>query len=770
MPTEPKLKEKNWEAKIEKELFQIWMREDLYKFNPNRPKKVLSIDTPPPYVSGDWHPGSVAGYSLIDMIARASRMSGLSVYFPMGLDRNGIVIERTVEKKHNKSMHDFTRDEFLGLCAQLINEYGESILDTAKLVGLSCDFQNVYKTDSEDYRTLTQATFIDLWKKGLVYEDFRPSNFCPHCRTVIADAEIEYEELETRLYYINFKVKETLENVLIATTRPELLCACQAVLIHPDDERYRHIHGKNLIVPHYNREVPVIDHNYAKPEFGTGVVMICSFGDQGDIALFRELNLEPILAIDMDAKMTDKAGKYVGMPVEEARVQLIEDLKKDGLVIKEEKIMHRTPLCERCKAPVEFIMVKEYYLKQLEFLDDIRKRADEIKFFPQKNKQILVNWIDSIKIDWPISRRRYYATEIPIWTCNKCGEKLVPKGGRYYRPWREPAPFFKCTKCGGKEFTGETRVFDTWMDSSISNLYITKYKKDLPFFRRTFPNMIRPQGREIVRTWLYYTILKSHLLLKKKAWKYAFIHGLGMDEDGKKMSKSLGNYVDIRPLLDEVGADAFRFWAASETGLGDDFRMSKERIIGASKFLTKLWNTARFISMFEDKPEPQQLIETDRWILSELGKLIKVCEDGYDEYNFFIPANAIRDFIWNVFAPHYVEMVKTRAYEGGESASYTLHTVLKSVLKLLAPICPFMADKVYRELYRNSVHLEEFPKTRKEWERKLTKVTPDLIEFNSRIWKEKKEKNMPLNSEYTANIPKKLLLFERDLKAMHKLK
>jgi valyl-tRNA synthetase len=498
--------------------------------------------------------------------------------------------------------------------------------------------------------------------------------------------------------------------------------------------------------------------------------MICSFGDQGDIALFRELNLAPISAIDQEAKMTDKAGKYAGLPVEEARVQLIDDLKKDGLVLKEEKIMHRTPLCERCKAPVEFIMVKEYYLKQLEFLNDIRKRADEIKFFPPKNKQILVNWIDSVKIDWPISRRRYFATEIPIWTCNKCGEKLVPKGGRYYRPWREPAPFFKCTKCGGKEFTGETRVFDTWMDSSISNLYVTKYKKDLPFFRKTFPNMIRPQGREIVRTWLYYTILKSHLLLKKKAWRYAFIHGLGMDEQGKKMSKSLGNYIDIRPLLDEVGADAFRFWAASETGLGDDFRMSKERITGASKFLTKLWNTARFISMFEDKPEPQQLIETDRWILSELGKLIKTCEDGYGEYNFFIPANAIRDFVWNVFAPHYVELVKTRAYEGGESASYALHTVLKSVLRLLAPICPFMTDKIYRELYRNSVHLEEFPKTKKEWEKKLAKVTPDLIEFNSKIWKEKKEKNMPLNSEYTGSIPKRLLLFERDLKAMHKLK
>jgi valyl-tRNA synthetase len=430
MSTEPKLKDKNWEARFEKELFGLWARDELYKFNENAPKRILSIDTPPPYVSGDWHPGSVAGYSLIDMIARTARMSGNSVYFPMGLDRNGIVIERTVEKKQNKSMHEFSRGEFLALCAQLITEYGDSILDTAKLIGMSCDFQNVYKTDSEEYRTLTQATFIDLWKKGLVYEDYKPSNYCPRCRTVIADAEVEYEELETMLYYINFKIKETMENLTIATTRPELLCACQAVLIHPDDERYKHLHGKNIIVPHYNRDVPIIPHNYAKPEFGTGVVMICSFGDQGDIALFRELNLEPIIAIDTEAKMTEKAGKYAGLPIAEARAKLIDDLKNDNLVAKEEKIMHRTPLCERCKTPIEFIMVKEYYLKQLEFLSDLRKRADEIKFYPQKNKQILINWIESVKIDWPISRRRYYATEIPIWTCKKCGEKIVPKGGR----------------------------------------------------------------------------------------------------------------------------------------------------------------------------------------------------------------------------------------------------------------------------------------------------------------------------------------------------
>jgi valyl-tRNA synthetase len=560
-----------------------------------------------------------------------------------------------------------------------------------------------------------------------------------------------------------------MEKVEIATTRPELLCACQAVLIHPDDERYRHLHGKNIVIPHYNREVPVVPHSYAKPEFGTGIVMICSFGDQGDVALFRELNLEPIVAIDVNARMTEKAGKYAGLSVAEARKALVEDLKKDGLVFKEEKIMHRTPVCERCKTPIEFIMIKEYYLKQLEYLDDIRKQADKIKFYPPRNKQILINWIESVKIDWPISRRRYYSTEIPLWYCKSCGQVMVPKPGKYYRPWIDKAPFRKCPKCKGKEFVGETRVFDTWMDSSISNLYVAKYKKDKQFFKKVFPNMLRPQGRDIVRTWLFYTMLKSRLLIKKRAWKYAFITGMGLDEEGKKMSKSLGNYVEVRPLLDKYGADSYRFWAAAETKLGDDFRISVERIEGASKFMNKLWNISRFISMFEERERPEQLKETDRWILAELEKLTKECDSGYRDYDFFVPANAVRDFIWNVFAPHYIEMVKSRAYTGDQSALYTLHTVLKTLLRLLAPICPFITDKIHRNIYIKSVHLEQLPKPQK-WDRKLNRLTGTLIEFNSKIWKEKKEKNMPLNAEYEAKIPKKLMMFENDLKAMHKLK
>jgi valyl-tRNA synthetase len=767
--TEPKLKDKNWEARFEKELFSKWNTEGLYKFDIGSPKKILSIDTPPPYVSGHWHPGAVAGYSLYDMIVRTARMSGYSVYFPMCLDRNGIVIDRATEKKYGKSMHDYPREEFIKLCEQLITEYGDSILEVAKIIGMSCDFDNVYKTDSEDYRTLTQATFIDLWKKGLVYEDYRPSNYCPSCKTVIADAEVEYEEKDTTLYYVYFKVKETMEKVEIATTRPELLCACQAVLVHPDDERYGHLHGKNIIIPHYNREVPVIPHGYAKPEFGTGIVMICSFGDQGDVALFRELNLEPIVAIDTNARMTEKAGKYAGLSVTEARKALAEDLKKDSLVFKEEKIMHRTPVCERCKTPIEFIMIKEYYLKQLEYLDDIRKQADKIRFYPPRNKQILINWIESVKIDWPISRRRYYSTEIPLWYCKSCGRTMLPKPGKYYRPWIDKAPFRKCPKCGGKEFIGETRVFDTWMDSSISNLYVAKYKKDKQFFKKVFPNMLRPQGRDIVRTWLFYTMLKSRLLLKKRAWKYAFITGMGLDEEGKKMSKSLGNYVEVRPLLDKYGADSYRFWAAAETKLGDDFRISVERIEGASKFLNKLWNISRFISMFEEREKPEHLAEADRWILAGLEELVKGCENGYKEYDFFVPANAIRDFVWNVFAPHYIEMVKSRAYSGDQSALYTVHTALKTLLKLLAPICPFVTDKIYRDVYNASVHKEQLPKAQK-WDRKLTRLTEKVIEFDSKIWKEKKEKNLPLNAEYGAKVPKKLMMFETDLRAMHKLK
>jgi valyl-tRNA synthetase len=709
------------------------------------------------------------------MIARAARMLDYSVYFPIGMDRNGIAVERYAEKRFNINLHKLPREEFLKYCKQALDELEAEMLEIMKSLGLSGDFDNYYQTDSEEYRKLTQATFIELWNRGLIYFDTRPNNYCPVCKTTIADAEVVYEELPTKLVYIKFKTTDN-EEIVIATTRPELLCSCQAVLVNPEDERYKHLVGKKAIVPIYGREVPILAHPIVKPEFGSGIEMVCSYGDYNDVMLFRELGLKEIIAIDEDGKMTTAAGKYAGLKVEEVREKIIEDLNQAGLIVKIEQIMHRTPTCERSHNPIEIIPMQEIYLKQLEFKEEMLKIANELEFLPEFHRQLLINWINSITKDWPISRRRYYATEIPIWYCKKCGKPHVPKPGKYYRPWKEKAPFEKCEACGSTEFIGETRTFDTWFDSSISALFISRFMRDEEFFKRIFPVTVRPQGKDIVRTWLYYTLLRCYQLTGKRAFQKAWITGYCVDEKGEKMSKSKGNVIDPVPLIQKYGADAFRFWGASEASLGFDFRASEKRVENASKFITKLWNVARYVSQFPviENFDESKLLPSDKWILSELKKSYDKCLEGYKSFNFFIPTTEAREFLWNLFAAHYIEMVKKRAYGEGfneeeqMAAWYTLHRVMKTLLKLLAPIIPFVTDFIWMKMYgKESIHAQLF-KEKLEIE-DFSSYTQKIVEFNSMVWKEKKDRGLSLKDSIKVEIPKELKIFERELKLMHNI-
>ena len=766
--------EKQWDAKLEEELLRLWRNEKIYRLNPRSRRPIFVIDTPPPYPSGrPWHIGAAAHYSQIDMIARTARMMGYEVYFPIGIDRNGLPVEIYTEKVRGVSIRDVPREKFLELCRETLDQLEAEMIELMKRMGLSGDFDNYYRTDSAEYRALTQATFIELWNRGLIYSATRPNNYCWECRTTIADAEIEYEERPAELAYIKFRVEEDGSDLIIATTRPELLASCQAVIVNPDDERYKHLHWKHAIVPIYGRRVEIIPHPAARPEFGTGAVMICSYGDYTDVLLFRELELKEIVAINQDGRMTEAAGKYAGMRIEEAREAIIRDLEEMGLIVNRERIMHRTPVCERSKTPIEIIPMEDYYLKQLEFAEALKEKSAAMKFHPERHRRLLIDWIDSLRIDWPISRRRYYGTEIPVWYCERCGEPNLPPPGRYYRPWAEDPPFKRCRKCGHDKFIGETRTFDTWMDSSISPLFITGYGRDSRFFRRAYPVALRPQGKDIVRTWLYYTILRCYQLTGRMPFKHVWISGTGLDERGEKMSKSKGNVIDPAPIIEKYGADRFRFWCAQESSLGEDFRISEERIANAGKFITKLLNIARYVSLFP-RPRRAALTPTDRWILAELAATAKKCYEGYRDFNFFIPATAIRNFAWNIFADHYIEMSKQRAYGRGFSekeqraAWYTLHEVLRTILLLLAPITPFITDYIWRKLYsRRSIHLERFPRVR--WSRAYAKYTGAIIEFNSAVWRMKKEKGLSLKSPIEIEIPRELRPFERDLIAMHNI-
>ena len=769
---DPKIQEKAWNPELELQIRKQWEDSNIYNFTPSNEN--FTIDTPPPYPSGrPWHIGAASHYAQIDMIARTARMAGKNVYFPIGIDRNGLPVELYTEKKHNIRMRETKREEFLELCKEALDDLEAEMIQIMKSLGLSANFTNYYRTDSEEYRTLTQATFIELWKKGLVYLANRPNNYDWVSGTTIADAEITYLDLPTKLVYMKFDVKELQKTLIIASTRPELLCACKAIVVNPEDKRYENLLGKKVVVPISNQEVEIKSHHSAQMEFGSGAVMVCSYGDHNDVALFRELKLEEVVAIGLDGRMTEVAGEYSGLKPKQARTKIIEDLEKNGFVEKIEDVVHRTPVSERSKNPIEIIPMEEYYLKQMDYVEKMKELGSEIRFYPKMHQQILMNWLDSISIDWPISRRRFYGTEIPIWYCKKCNEPYVPEPGKYYKPWIDKCPIDKCTKCNATEFVGEERTFDTWMDSSVSPLFVTKYMKDEEFFKKTYPAMIRPQAKDIVRTWLYYTLLRCEQLTGQKPWSEAWIMGYGLDEKGMKMSKSKGNALDPLPIIQKFGADTFRFWSASEINHGYDFRCSEQKIEATKKFLSKLWNVSRFLSSFPVLQSGTPT-DTDKWILSELDKLVSECKRGYLEYNFFIPSVAIREFTWNLFAAHYIEMVKARAYGIGFSeeekngAIYTLHKTLSTILKLLAPITPFITDFLWQTLYsKETIHKEN--QVEQENPEDMTNTTKEVIDFNSKVWNEKKSKGLSLKDSISISVPSNLKSFEKDLIAMHNL-
>lgn len=784
-PYEPKIREKRWDLKMEKELLETWDEEGVYEFtyNPGDNREIIAIDTPPPYASGKWHVGGAAHYAQIDMIARYFRMKGYNVLVPFYADRNGLPVEVQVEKTYKVNPHELSitpegREYFLKLCREFLDKAEGELVNVWRRLG--CSFQYWRNgTDSEEYRRITQATFIELYKRGLIYEAERPVNWCPRCRTSLADAELEYNEEETYLYYIKFQVKETGEHLVVATTRPELLRSCKALVYHPGDERYVKYKGMHAINPVYGHEMPILEYEEVDPGYGTGLVMVCSYGDQRDVKMFRDLGLEPLIIVSKDGYLTKEAGILAGLKLTEARAKVVEILESNGLLVKKEKIKHSIPVCWRCKTPIQIVNSREWFLKQLDFKDELLKIIDQIEFKPLMHKKKLVDWINSVSTDWPISKDRYYATEIPLWKCSKCGSILLPEPGKYYKPWRDPAPWDKCPVCGApREYlVGEKKVFDTWFDSSISVLYVTHYIRDPLLFEKAFKYTLRPQGQDIIRTWLYYSILRVYQLTGKPAFKWVRITGMGLDEKGEAMHKSKGNVIDPDPYVEKYGADAFRFWAAISAKLGYDYRFSEQTLKTGLYFATKLWNIARYISSFPE-PKEYRLRGIDKATLVYLDKIIEKIDKAYSELDVYEPVNEIYQFTWNYFASHYIELTKSRAYNRDgkyneleqKAAWFTLHYTLKAILKALAPIMPFITDAIYRELYGRSIHLERFPEPDKERLKQPHDLVEKVVNVNSAIWSYKKKNNMKLSDPLKGKVylPKGLEEVAEELRDLHK--
>ncbi len=783
----PSIEEKRWNIKYEMELYKQWEEKGLFKFvfDENDPRPIIAIDTPPPYASGKWHVGGAAHYAQIDMIARYFRMKGYNVLVPFYADRNGLPVEVQVEKKYGVNPHEISktpegREKFLSLCREFLDKAEAEIVNVWRRLGCSFDYWR-NGTDSEEYRKITQATFIELFNRGLIYEAERPVNWCPRCRTTLADAELEHKQVMGYLYYIKFQIKETGEEVVVATTRPEMLKACKALVFNPEDKRYQHLKGKHAINPLYGHEMIITTYPEVDPEFGTGLVMVCSYGDQTDVKMFRDLCLEPEIIIGKDGRMLENTGPLAGLKVEEARLKAVELLKQKGLLVKAERIEHSVPVCWRCKTPIQIIHTREWFLKQLEFKPKLKEIAYKLDFKPEMHRKKLLDWIDAVTTDWPISRDRYYATEVPVWRCKRCGAVLVPEPGKYYRPWKDEPPWDKCPKCGApkSELEGEKKVFDTWFDSSISVLYVTGYLRNKKLFKKAFNNTLRPQGQDIIRTWLYYSLLRVYQLTGKPAFKWVRVTGMGLDEKGEAMHKSKGNVIDPDPFLEKYGADAFRYWAAASAKLGYDYRFSEQVLRTGLLFATKLWNIARFISSFPEPDDPGKLRPIDTATIAYLHKVLERIDKAYSNLDVYEPINEIYQFTWNYFASHYIELVKARAYnregkyteEEQKAAWYTLHYIFKRIIRALAPIMPFITDAIHQRLYGSIVHTERFPEPEKEWLEKDSSIAEKISEVNSAIWSYKKKNNIKFKEPLTKKVylPELYKGVVEELKDLHHL-
>ena len=699
---------------IEKKWQKKWQEMKIYRFDKNK-QPIYSIDNPPRYASGALHIGHAVHYTHIDFIARYKRMRGYNVFFPLCFDVNGIPIEERVERKYGITRKDIDRHEFIKLCKEFADNNIEEMIRQFIILGESMDDSIYYRTDADYYRRLTQISFIKLYKKGYIYRGKFPVNWCPRCMTAMADAEIEYVRRKTLLNTIKFYFSDGNGYIEIATTRPELLASCQIVAVHPDDERANELVGKEVLVPLYNKKVKIIEDERVDPSFGTGIVMVCTIGDKEDLEWAMKYDLPMEIIINEDGTLNEKAGKYKGMKVEEARNAIIKDLEEKGYLVKQEEIEQNVGVCWRCKTPIEFIEAEQWFLKILPFKEKILEVAKKMKWYPEYMYKRLEEWVNSLKWDWVISRQRYFATPIPIWECEKCKEVVLAKEEQcYVDPTIDQPPVDKCPKCGGN-LKGCEDVFDTWMDSSISPLFNTFWQRDEEMFKKLYPMSLRPKAHDIIMTWAFYTILRCFLLTDEKPFEQIMIDGFILAPDGRPMHTSLGNVVDPLEIIKEYGSDALRYYA-STCKLGEDNPFRYKDLVRGIRLMNKLWNVEKFIgNVVEKETKIEKLRLVDKWILSLYSKLVEKVTKYMDQFEYSYAMKEIEYFLWHEFADHYIEMVKYRAYEKEKSALYVLYTIGLGILKLFAPFLPFITEEIYHNIYKKmegkeSIHISEWPK------------------------------------------------------------
>jgi len=747
---------------IEKKWQKKWEEMGVYRFDwEDTQRPTFSIDTPPPYPSGDFHMGNVLNWTYFDIAARFKRMRGYNVFFPQGWDCHGLPTEVETEEHYGIKKTEVPPEKFRKLCETFVNKYIQVMKNAVIRLGCSIDWSTEYKTMDPNYWRKTQLSFIILYKKGFIYRGSHPINWCPRCETAIADAEVEYETREGTLYYVKFKLEK--DNFLtIATTRPELLHACVTVAVHPSDERYQQYIGENVIVPIAERRVKIIAEEMVDPDFGTGVVMICTYGDKADVKSVTKHGLPVIMCINGTGKMNENAGKYAGMTVEEAKKEIVRDIEKEGLLERREKLRQEVGVCWRCKTPIEILEREQWFMKTRVLVDELEKKALEIKWYPDYMKWRLIDWARSLDWDWVISRQRVFATPIPIWYCGKCGETILAEPEWLpIDPRVENPKINACSKCGSSVFLPERDVLDTWFDSSITCAVHAGWP-DREDWLRLFPADMHPSGADIIRTWAYYLMVRHLALFEEKPYKSCLINGMVLGSDGRKMSKSLGNFVATPDVFSKYGVDATRQWAASGGATGSDIPFRMQDVEFGWRFLIKLWNAARFASLqLRDyaSEETAKLEILDRWLLSKLERMTLKVTEALENCQFNVAMEEIRNFVWHTFCDRYIEAIKHRLYNpevyGRErkiAAQCTLYTAVYRMIQLLAPISPHITEEIYQVLYaqdkkHKSIHLSSWPTPDKEKiDEEAERYGNLIIALVGEIQREKAENRMPLNT------------------------
>lgn len=764
-------------AEVERKWQEAWLTkefwEKVYSFRDGK-EPTFVIDTPPPFTSGEIHVGHARWVAIIDAIARFRRIEGFNVLHPQGWDAQGLPTELKVQFKLGVPKEN--RELFLTKCREWTEEMISKMKSSMIRLGYRPEWERFeYRTYDPDYRRIVQLSLIQMYKMGLLEMRDGPIYWCPKCETSLSQSEVGYVEMEGQLHYIEFRVKEG-GKLIIATTRPELLSAIQAVAVNPKDQRYVGLFGKLVEVPLFNKEVKVIADEAVDPSYGTGAVMICTFGDPQDIKWQLKYGLPITETVDEKGVMKNTGGLLDGLKVPEARKKVVRLLDEAGVLIKSERIKHNVlSHTERsdCGSPIEFLSRKQLFIKLLQFKNNLLEEAKKMKFKPQRMSHYLEEWIESLEWDWNISRQRIYGTPLPFWYC---------RNNHLYPAREEELPVDpakqgnrgSCPVCG-ETLEPITDVADVWIDSSVTALYITGYYHDPNRFKITFPVSLRQQGTDIIRTWLFYTLFRTWALTGQVPFKEVLVNGQVLGPDGSRMSKSKGNVVSPMDRIDEFGADAIRM-ALLSASVGEDLPFKWEVVRGKKLFLQKLWNAARLVFPFlkDYRPSsPNNLSIVDRWILSVHRRFVEKVVEHYQNYDFHLVLEEAQSYFWEIIADEYLELIKSRLFKEDEGAKYVIWRVLKDIIVLLHPIAPHITEEIYSRLYDNqrSVILEGMPEVSDiPIDEEAERVGKNLMKATSEIRSAKIRNRIPIGQKVSARIYgppdflKDLEIIEEDLK------